>query len=250
MTTGRINQVTIVCRGWPTGAVRHRRDFQVTGWRPKTRPPERCRLGLQRRVGQSAFPLQVPQGVRPPHRSLHSEGVCGLGAPGGGLSAQFLPLRYPLRVVASRCSVSGLDIVQPSTEPIWQRSGKPSRYRYTPVGVRPEPPRSWGSTNHYEPPGREVRSLQACMSGHAVEVCKIRYTERERRTFHRFRLGCFAPSHIPTDGLLVGRTPDRARGPLFIFRKIHLYGKTKKSTHGHQTAKPFCTHFFQSLHTD
>jgi hypothetical protein len=49
--------------------------------------------------------------------------------------------------------------------------------------------------------------------------------------------------HIPTDGLLVGRTSDRARGPLFIFRKIHLYGKTKKSTHGHQTAKPFRTHF-------
>ena len=40
----------------------------------------------------------------------------------------------------------------------------------------------------------------------------------------------------------MGRTPDRARGPLFIFRKIHLYGKTKKSTHGHQTAKPLRTH--------
>jgi hypothetical protein len=40
----------------------------------------------------------------------------------------------------------------------------------------------------------------------------------------------------------VGRTPDRVRGLLFIFRKIHLYGKTKKSTHGHQTTKPFCTH--------
>jgi hypothetical protein len=58
------------------------------------------------------------------------------------------------------------------------------------------------------------------------------------------------PSHIPSDGLLVGRTPDRARGPLFIFRKIHLYGKTKKSTHGHQTAKPFCTHFWAAGSTD
>ena len=54
------------------------------------------------------------------------------------------------------------------------------------------------------------------------------------------------PSHIPSDGLLVGRTPERARGPLLIFRKIHLYGKTKKSTHGHQTTKPFCTHFFNA----
>jgi hypothetical protein len=32
MTTGRINQVTIVRRGWPTGTHEgHRRDFQVTG---------------------------------------------------------------------------------------------------------------------------------------------------------------------------------------------------------------------------
>ena len=58
------------------------------------------------------------------------------------------------------------------------------------------------------------------------------------------------PSHIPSETVLVGRTPEPARGPLFIFRKIHLYGKTKKSTHGHQTTKPFCTHFFKSLPTD
>lgn len=48
----------------------------------------------------------------------------------------------------------------------------------------------------------------------------------------------------------MGRTPDRARGPLLIFRKIRLYGKTKKSTHGHQTAKPFCTHFLHFAPTD
>ena len=35
------------------------------------------------------------------------------------------------------------------------------------------------------------------------------------------------------------RTPEQARVPLLIFRKIHLYGKSKKSTHGHQTVKPF-----------
>jgi len=55
---------------------------------------------------------------------------------------------------------------------------------------------------------------------------------------------------IPTDQLLGGRTPDGVRGPLFIFRKIHLYGKTKKSTHDHQTTKPFRTHFRQSLYFD
>jgi len=58
------------------------------------------------------------------------------------------------------------------------------------------------------------------------------------------------PSHIPSETVLVGRTPELPRGPLFIFRKIHLYGKTKKSTHGHQTTKPFCTLFFKSAYTD
>jgi len=48
----------------------------------------------------------------------------------------------------------------------------------------------------------------------------------------------------------VSRTRELPRGPLFIFRKIHLYGKTKKSTHGHQTTKPFCTHFSESACTD
>src|ERR1700761_2674844 len=39
----------------------------------------------------------------------------------------------------------------------------------------------------------------------------------------------------PTGG---GPTPPGARGPLFIFRKIILYGETKKSTHGHTTRTP------------
>ena len=43
----------------------------------------------------------------------------------------------------------------------------------------------------------------------------------------------------------MGRTPGTARGPRFIFRKIHLYGKTKKSTHGHQTTLPKCTNFWE-----
>ena len=50
--------------------------------------------------------------------------------------------------------------------------------------------------------------------------------------------------HIPTDRLSVGSTPGRARASLFFFRKIHLYGKTKKSTHGHQNQKPFGTQLF------
>src|ERR1700753_2281518 len=49
------------------------------------------------------------------------------------------------------------------------------------------------------------------------------------------------PPHIPSDPIDDPTLPPGARGPLFIFRKIHLYGKTKKSTHGHTNEKPICT---------
>jgi len=62
------------------------------------------------------------------------------------------------------------------------------------------------------------------------------------------RPGARGVPHVPTGGVLVGPTPDRARARVNGFRKIHLYGKTKKSTHGHTNPKPFCTRFFQSLH--
>jgi hypothetical protein len=51
-----------------------------------------------------------------------------------------------------------------------------------------------------------------------------------------------APSHIPSDPLLGQTTPRPLPGPLLTFRKIHLYGKTKKSTHGHTTATPIRPH--------
>ena len=124
--------------------------------------------------------------------------------------------------------------------------------------------------HHYEPIASEARSLQACSKGHAVVICKIRYIDwvswrlsrpleftgkRETRRGSVLWLSplhfpspgsfFFVPSYLPTEELLVADTPDRARAPLFIFRKIHLYGKTKKSTHGHQNQKPYCTHFSQ-----
>jgi hypothetical protein len=49
------------------------------------------------------------------------------------------------------------------------------------------------------------------------------------------------PPHIPSDPVDDPALPPGARGPLFIFRKINLYGKTKKSTHGHTNEKPICT---------
>lgn len=49
--------------------------------------------------------------------------------------------------------------------------------------------------------------------------------------------------HIPSGHLLAGCTPHPARGPLFLFRKILNYAKSKKSTHGHTNPKPIRTHF-------
>jgi hypothetical protein len=98
-------------------------------------------------------------------------------------------------------------------------------------------------------PRQRDHSLQVCSKGHTVDVCKIRY--REGGT-HRTALprgaaarlsGLSPPSHIPTDHIGGPGPPAGARGPLFIFRKIHLYGKSKKSTHGHTTQTPTCTNF-------
>src|SRR6478735_4929412 len=64
----------------------------------------------------------------------------------------------------------------------------------------------------------------------------------------RLRLSPSAPaplSHRCTDPHLPSCTPRSAPGPLLIFRKIHLYGKSKKSTHDHQTARPIYMTFFE-----
>ena len=50
--------------------------------------------------------------------------------------------------------------------------------------------------------------------------------------------GCFAPSHIPSDGLSPRSPPHRARARGLFFRKIHLYGFLKKSTHGRTAPRP------------
>ena len=108
MTTGRINQVTIVRRGWPTGAVFHapeRLSKLLGGTREgaarREVPPAGGREGPP--CGKSAFPLSVPQGIRP-HAPCARCGRCGIGAPGGGLAVQHQPFRRPLPVVATCCS--------------------------------------------------------------------------------------------------------------------------------------------------
>jgi hypothetical protein len=115
---------------------------------------------------------------------------------------------------------------------------------------------------HYEPPASEAGACKLVQRATQWESARSGTENKSRRLTGPLRVlrrlesptvsgrAFLPPSHIPTDGLLVGRTPGIARGPLFIFRKIHLYGKTKKSTHGHQTAKPFRTHFFFASSVD
>lgn len=158
----------------------------------------------------------------------------------------------------------GLAIGQSPTEPIRQRL-EASSIRYSQASpVR----RTAGAAgfvrvdSHYEPPASEAgackpvqRATQWSSARYGTGLFSQRLSGPLRAPVARDRLfrqqGCSAsgcppaslpPSHIPSDGLLVGCTPARLRGPLFLFRKIHLYGKTKKSTHGHQTTKPSCTH--------
>lgn len=121
---------------------------------------------------------------------------------------------------------------------------------------------------HYEPPASETGACKpvqrdtqwkSARSGTLIGfrgVFRDRWSSLKRPiearcsglrlcTSPRRALFFFVPSYIPTDRLLVESSPDPARAPLFFFRKIHLYGKTKKSTHGHQNQKPYCTHFFE-----
>lgn len=101
-------------------------------------------------------------------------------------------------------------------------------------------------------------SLQACSKGHVIrkptrygtkrfESEKGAISSRRRRRFHARRPDCLfcPPSHSPSGQFCgVGRQ-NWVRGRIPIFRKIHLYGKSAKSTHGHQTARPISTFFFR-----
>lgn len=52
-------------------------------------------------------------------------------------------------------------------------------------------------------------------------------------------------SHKTTDRICGSRTPPQVRVPLFPNFRPNLYGKSKKSTHGHTNVKPFGPTFLQ-----
>lgn len=79
MTTGRINQITIVYReGCGRRRGERRRDLKLLGGVHEGRAA-RSTHGLRHghRARQSAFPLSVPQGIRPPHRTREGGVVWG-----------------------------------------------------------------------------------------------------------------------------------------------------------------------------
>jgi hypothetical protein len=149
--------------------------------------------------------------------------------------------------------VSGLASGQSSTEPICRQPEQALAAVTQASPVR----RHAGACGfvevdrHYEPPAAEAGACKAVQRDTQWKSARSG-TERDAPPLCPTLSGRAAlpPSHIPSETVLVGRTPEPARGPLFIFRKILNYGKTKKSTHGHQTTKPFCTHFFKSLPTN
>ena len=123
MTTGRINQVTIVCRGWPTGAMfQRRREFQVTGWRPRARPPERCWQACSAHQGNPLSPSQFPRASF--RRTDAPEGGAAWGPQeeDSARSIYHCGVRHAWLPPVAR--VSGVTSGQPSTEPIRQRSGQ------------------------------------------------------------------------------------------------------------------------------
>ena len=178
MTTGRINQVTIVRRGWPTGATGARRR-DASYWRAPVRARRAAALlagGRVRRWRQSAFPLFVPQGIRPPHRTRC--GPCGLGAPGGGLSASHLPFRCQRRVVAPCRSAVVLAIGQSPAGPIRRRleAVPPSAAGQPQYAVKPERPVSWRSTTTVVQSRAKpwaCKPVQEGTSGHLRDMVRV-----------------------------------------------------------------------------
>ncbi len=154
MTTGRINQITIVRRGeTATGAASSAGEMSSSLGGVRGRAG-RSTCGLGPWVPRAGNPLShscVPQRCRRPH--VARSGQCGLGTPGEGLSARLQPLRRPADVVAFRCSMKNSPEASNPQNPSLRRrlpehsspSGHPQ------YAVKPERPVSWGPTYAVNP---------------------------------------------------------------------------------------------------
>ena len=107
MTTGRINQITIVRRGkTATGAASSAGEMSSSlGGVRRRAGQSTCGDSRGRRASrQSAFPL-VCSPAKPSTAPCPSGQRVAWGSPGEGLSARLQPLRRPAGVVAFRCSM-------------------------------------------------------------------------------------------------------------------------------------------------
>jgi hypothetical protein len=153
MTTGRINQVTIVRRGWPlAGPKARRREFQVTGRRPLGARPRGCPGSVPwAPVAASAFPLFVPQSSLSPRR------------PPWGSAA-----RAPQEEDSPPC-LCCYSVVTAWLPPVAQcNSGqRPVIHRAHPSAAAGFDPRGAGHPQYAEPPGRPTswgQRLALCSS--------------------------------------------------------------------------------------
>ena len=130
MTTGRINQVTIVRRGWPRHPGGRRESSKLLVEAPESHAVRCASVARQRRERHSGFPLFVPKGApwAAPER--------GLGAYGGGLCPALQPFRRPRREVAPCQLREGVANGQESTEPLLGPAGVASHRRSFPGNSR------------------------------------------------------------------------------------------------------------------
>ena len=138
---------------------------------------------------------------------------------------------------------SGQSPTEPIRRAVSRRRCLPLSARLPPYAVKPERPVSGGSTptmtnaseaRSLKPVQRDTISWESARYGTVDRSGWNLAGRRPFGLFPSFSLSSRRPCD-PMGGL--GRQP-WARGPIPIFRKIHLYGKSKKSTHGHTKKKP------------
>ena len=168
----------------------------------------------------------------------------GSGAPGGGLSGKHQPLRRPLRGFPPVALWYGVASGQSPTEPIQRRRRRclPTAAGHPQYAVKPGATGFGRVDDHYD---RSLARRGACKP-----VQKATITRSLQDMVHLIGPGspvaalsgfflCLSLSSRRSCGQMegVGRQ-NWARGRIPIFRKIHLYGKSAKSTHGHTRKKP------------
>ena len=166
MTTGRINQVTIVRRGWPPAPCFSAGEIvQVTGGATRARRSQRRRLGQQRRAAAVRFPplsspghpstalspLRAVWSGRPRRRTQRAASAIAVSTARG-----YLPL------LCSYASAKG----QSPTEPNRRRlaAERPPLARHTQCS-RAAGAAVRGVDSHYDPPAGEAGACNSLFKG-------------------------------------------------------------------------------------